>query len=211
MPKRHASNTTDARRHSPDGSYNGPEFQNKRIYSRSDGLESAGTIRGAGGSGMARSSRPPGKAGERSVLGTDSWLVLYRLLCVGEWILGRWWSRIGARLTCAACLRHLVGMPTCCAAFLPSFPYPVPASFYLTHPAGLPHPVSLTLPASPCLTYPTYLTLPSYLPASPYLPRPCLPHHTCLTLPASPYLPASLILPTCLAHPAFLGQSRLKR
>ena len=32
MPKRHASNTTDARRHSPDGSYNGPEFQNERIY-----------------------------------------------------------------------------------------------------------------------------------------------------------------------------------
>ena len=138
-----------------------------------------------------------GKAGDRSVLGIDSRLMLYRLLCVGEWILGRWWSHIGARLTCAACLRHLVGMPTCCAAFLPSFPYPVPASFYLTHPAGLPHPVSLTLPTSP------------YLPA-------CLPHHTCLapvrlTIPASPCLPASLILPTCLAHLAFLAQSRLKR
>ena len=133
-----------------------------------------------------------GKAGDRSVLGIDSQLMLYRLLCVGEWILGRWWSHIGARLTCAACLRHLVGMPTCCAAFLPSFRYPVPASFYLTHPAGLPHPVSLTLPVSPCLTYPTYLTLPSCLPASPYLPRPCLPHPACLTLPA------------CFAHPTYL-------
>ena len=158
---------------------------------------------------MARSSRPPGKAGERSVLGIDSRLMLYQLLCVGEWILGRWWSHIGARLTCAACLRHLVGMPTCCApcghaylqrclpSLLPSFPYPVPASLYLTRPAGLPHPVSHTLPTSP------------HLPV-------CLPHHTCLapvrlTIPASPCLPASLILPTCLAHLAFLAQSRLKR
>ena len=151
-----------------------------------------------------------GKAGDRSVLGIDSRLMLYRLLCVGEWILGRWWSHVGTRLTCAACLRHLVGMPTCCAPCghaylqrcLPSL-LPLPCTcISLSH--------SPCRPPSPCLTYPTCLTL-SHLPylphltflpacltipASPLSASPCLPHTACLL--RSTYLPALLTLPSSL-------------
>ena len=148
-----------------------------------------------------------GKAGDRSVLGIDSRLMLYRLLCVGEWILGRWWSHIGASPCGHAYLLRTLW--ACLPAALPSFPPSL--TLYLHLSISLTLPASLTLSHLPYLPHPVSLTLPT----SPYLPA-CLPHHTCLapvclTIPASPCLPASLILPTCLAHPAFLAQSRLKR
>ena len=129
------------------------------------------------------------------MLGIDSWLMLYRLLCVGEWILGRWWSHIGASPCGHAYLLRTLW--ACLPAALPSFPPSLTLYLHLS--------ISLTLPAS--------LTL-SHLPYLPHLTF--LPHHTCLapvclTLPASHCLLASLILPTCLAHPAFLAQFRLKR
>ena len=148
-----------------------------------------------------------GEAGDRSVLGIDSRLMLYRLLCVGEWILGRWWSHIGASPCGHAYLLRTLW--ACLPAALPSFPPSL--TLYLHLSISLTLPASLTLSHLPYLPHPVSLTLPT----SPYLPA-CLPHHTCLapvclTIPASPCLPASLILPTCLAHPAFLAQSRLKR
>ena len=145
-----------------------------------------------------------GEAGDRSVLGIDSQLMLYRLLCVGEWILGRWWSHIGASPCGHAYLLRTLW--ACLPAALPSFPpslLPLPCTcISLSH--------SPCRPPSPCLTYPTCLTL-SHLPylphltflpacltipASPLSASPCLPHPACLL--RSSYLPALLTLPSSL-------------
>ena len=141
-----------------------------------------------------------GKAGDRSVLGIDSRLMLYRLLCVGEWILGRWWSHIGASPCGHAYLLRTLW--ACLPAALPSFPpsltlylhlsisLTLPASLTLSHLPYLPHPVSLTLPTSPYLP----ACLPH--PASPLSASPYLPHPACLL--RSSYLPALLTLPSSL-------------
>ena len=141
-----------------------------------------------------------GKAGDRSVLGIDSRLMLYRLLCVGEWILGRWWSHIGASPCGHAYLLRTLW--ACLPAALPSFPpsltlylhlsisLTLPASLTLSHLPYLPHPVSLTLPTSPYLP----ACLPH--PASPLSASPYLPHPACLL--RSSHLPALLTLPSSL-------------
>ena len=141
-----------------------------------------------------------GKAGDRSVLGIDSRLMLYRLLCVGEWILGRWWSHIGASPCGHAYLLRTLW--ACLPAALPSFPpsltlylhlsisLTLSASLTLSHLPYLPHPVSLTLPTSPYLP----ACLPH--PASPLSASPYLPHPACLL--RSSHLPALLTLPSSL-------------
>ena len=138
------------------------------------------------------------------MLGIDSWLMLYRLLCVGEWILGRWWSHIGASPCGHAYLLRTLW--ACLPAALPSFPpsltlylhlsisLTLPASLTLSHLPYLPHPVSLTLPTSPSL--PACLPACLTIPASPLSASPCLPHTACLL--RSSYLPALLTLPSSL-------------
>ena len=133
-----------------------------------------------------------GEAGDRSVLGIDSQLMLYRLLCVGEWILGRWWSHIGASPCGHAYLLRTLW--ACLPAALPSFPPSLTLYLHLS--------ISLTLPASLTLSHLPYLPHLTFLPAcliitaSPLSASPYLPHPACLL--RSSYLPALLTLPSSL-------------
>ena len=133
-----------------------------------------------------------GKAGDRSVLGIDSRLMLYRLLCVGEWILGRWWSHIGASPCGHAYLLRTLW--ACLPAALPSFPPSL--TLYLHLSISLTLPASLTLSHLPYLPHLTFLPACLTIPASPLSASPYLPHPACLL--RSSYLPALLTLPSSL-------------